>query len=100
MENQSIAERLVKHARQLASEGGNLYRSRAYRTAAQAVLALDRPVKEILEQEGTRCLRSVRGIGPHISWTISHLVRTGEFIPYSERKTRELPPSKTHAVPA
>jgi DNA polymerase (family 10) len=74
-----ISQRLAAYARVLESEAGNLFRVRAYRRAAALVETLDRPVAEIVAKEGRAGLKSMPGIGAHLSFTIAELVRTGEF---------------------
>lgn len=84
MDNRMIAQRLSRHARELASEGGHLYRVRAYRRAAQTILGLDQPLGEIVAQGGARRLRDLPGIGSHLALALEHLVRTGEFHTFEE----------------
>src|SRR5262245_2746395 len=84
MDNATIARRLTEHARQLDGHEGNIFRIRAYRRAAQIVLSLDRPVREILDEAGGNGLQELPGLGAHLAFTIEHLVRTGEFLTYEE----------------
>ncbi len=79
MDNHTIAQRLLDYANYLEAREGNLYRIRAYRRAAETVLGLDRPVREILDECGRRGLEALPGIGTHLSYTLETLVRTGEF---------------------
>ncbi len=79
MDNHTIAERLREYANYLESQEMNVYRVRAYRRAAETVLGLERPVVEIVEREGRAGLEALPGIGPHLSFTLEGLVRTGEF---------------------
>ncbi len=79
MDNQSIAKRLIEYASYLEAREANLYRVRAYRRAADTVLALDRPVSEIVSLEGREGLEALPGIGRHLSYTLEGMVRTGEF---------------------
>jgi DNA polymerase/3'-5' exonuclease PolX len=72
--NEELARRLREHARALDAEGGNLYRVRAYRRAAQTLLELDEPVVDVLERGGRRALEALPGIGSHISLAIDNLV--------------------------
>jgi DNA polymerase (family 10) len=84
MNNHELAQQLRHHARALEAEGGNLYRVRAYRRAAQTVLEIDETVALLLERGGRRGLENLPGIGSHISLAIESLVRTGQM-PVSER---------------
>jgi hypothetical protein len=79
MDNRTIAQRLAAHARELDSQAGNLYRSRAYRNAVETVLRLDHPLEEVVAQHGRKGLAALPGIGVHLAYTIERLVRTGEF---------------------
>jgi hypothetical protein len=79
MDNHTIAQRLREYANYLESQEMNVYRVRAYRKAAETVLALDRPLSEVVEKEGRAGLEALPGIGPHLSFTLEGLVRDGEF---------------------
>jgi DNA polymerase/3'-5' exonuclease PolX len=79
MDNRAIASRLIRHAHQLEAERANLYRIRAYRRAAATLLTLDRPVQQMVAEQGWPGLEQLPGIGPHLSYTIGELVRTGKW---------------------
>jgi DNA polymerase/3'-5' exonuclease PolX len=79
MDNATIARKLNEYATYLDGEEPNVHRVRAYRRGAETVLALRRPVKEIVEQEGRAGLEALPGIGASLAYTIEGLVRTGEF---------------------
>ena len=79
MDNQAIAERLIDYAHHLEARQASLYRVKAYRRAAETVLTLDRPVAEMVAEQGRDALEALPGIGSHLSFTIEGLVRTGEF---------------------
>jgi DNA polymerase (family 10) len=79
MDNRTIAQKLTSHAHLLESEHSNLYRVKAYRRAAETILGLDEPVEAIVTRTGRKGLRSLPGIGAHLSLAIESLVRTGEF---------------------
>ena len=70
MDNTHIADRLRAHASELARGGDNLYRVRAFRQAAMAVLALPEPVAAVAERGG---LERVPGIGRSLAKTIAAL---------------------------
>jgi DNA polymerase/3'-5' exonuclease PolX len=59
MDNRIIAECLRCHAQELDAEGGNLYRVRAYRHAAEIVVELAEPVSRIFERGGRRGLQAL-----------------------------------------
>jgi hypothetical protein len=79
MDNRTIAQALVKHARQLEMEQANLYRINAYRRAAATIRALDTPVAEMIAKEGFTRLKTIPGIGRHMAFAIERLVVTGDF---------------------
>jgi DNA polymerase (family 10) len=69
--NQEIAQKLRQHATELAKAGSNLYRVRAFRSAAMAVLGLPREVSEIVARGDARILEGVPGIGKSLADTIA-----------------------------
>lgn len=77
MTNHEIASQLRRHAGELAKTGNNLYRVRAFRQAAMAVLSLDRTVNEL----GPDGLKTVPGIGASLAETISRFAETGSWEP-------------------
>jgi putative hydrolase len=79
MDNRFIAQRLLDYACFLEGQEMNPYRARAYRKAAETVLRLERPLADIVQQEGRIGLEALPGIGEHLSYTLESLVRTGEF---------------------
>jgi DNA polymerase (family 10) len=68
VDNALIADRLRARASELARGGDNLYRVRAFRQAAMAVLALPEPVAAVAERGG---LDRVPGIGKSLAKTIT-----------------------------
>jgi predicted flap endonuclease-1-like 5' DNA nuclease len=79
MDNRTIAEKLNDYARYLEGEESNVYRVRAYRRAAEVVLAQDRPLSEVVAEKGRSALEELPGIGASLAYTIEGLIRTGEF---------------------
>jgi DNA polymerase/3'-5' exonuclease PolX len=79
MDNRIIARRLLEYAHGLEEREDNIYRVRAYRVAAQTILALERPLAAIVAAEGRKGLEALPGIGRHLSYTLNCLVTTGEF---------------------
>lgn len=71
MTNDQIARRLREHASELSRTGGNLYRVRAYRQAAMAVMGLPGPVT------GRDGLAAVPGIGASLADTIAEYAVRG-----------------------
>jgi DNA polymerase/3'-5' exonuclease PolX len=87
MDNNTVACRLLEHARELDAEGGNLLRVRAYRIAAQTIAELDEPVATFFEAAGRRGLRTLPGIGPHLARAIESLLLTGRLPPRRSVRT-------------
>ena len=75
MENTAIARELLRQARELAAQGDNLYRVRAYRRAAAELYGLDRPVKAIIAEAGSDGLMTLPGVGESLSRTIAELAQ-------------------------
>ena len=73
MTNQDIAKRLRERASELARGGENLYRVRAFRQAAFAVMGLEADVCRLVNAEGARALERVPGIGKSLSETIAQI---------------------------
>lgn len=69
--NHEIAQKLREQATELARGGDNLYRVRAFRQAAMAVLALPEEVAVLVASNGKRALEQVPGIGRSLAETIS-----------------------------
>jgi DNA polymerase/3'-5' exonuclease PolX len=76
MDNSTIARELLRQARDLAADGDNLYRVRAYRQAAGVIQALDRPVTDLIATCGLGGLRTIPGVGPSLAKTIAELAAT------------------------
>ena len=69
--NQEIAQKLREHATELARAGDNLYRVRAFRSAAMAVLGLPIEVADIVAAGRADELEQVPGIGKSLASTIA-----------------------------
>jgi Helix-hairpin-helix domain len=79
VDNSAIAQKLMDYARYLEAREANVYRVRAYRRAAETILALDQPVADLFEAEGPAGLEELPGIGPRLASAVEELVRTGEL---------------------
>jgi len=71
--NAEIARELRTRAADLARAGDNLYRVRAFRQAAMAVLALPEPVSDLVATAGPKALERLPGIGRSLADTIAGL---------------------------
>src|SRR5262245_27804256 len=83
LDNETAARRLEQAAHVIEANDANIYRVRAYRTAAQTVRELDRPAAEILRDGGRRALRELPGIGDRLAFALEQLLLTGH-IPHVE----------------
>ena len=79
LNNDQIARRLEDVAGLLQAQDANLYRIRAYRTAAETLRRLDRQVKEILDSEGLPGLVKLPGIGASLGRSIEQLCLLGRL---------------------
>ncbi len=77
--NEEAAKQLERAARGLEEQDANIYRVRAYRTAANTVRGLARPLSEILKECGRDTLRELPGIGDRLAATLEQLVLTGHI---------------------
>jgi DNA polymerase (family 10) len=74
MTNEQIARKLRDQASELARGGNNLYRVRAFRQAAMAVLGLTDEVESLVALGGPKALEQVPGIGKSLAETITGYV--------------------------
>ncbi|MBN9118942.1 MAG: hypothetical protein J0I06_07245 [Planctomycetes bacterium] len=73
--NQEIARKLRDAATELARTNNNLYRVRAFRSAAMAVLGLKGEVADLVAAGRTHELERVPGIGKSLADTITRYIR-------------------------
>ena len=73
MTNEEIARRLRERASILALGGENLYRIRAFRQAAMAVLGLPVEASSVVAVGGVNALERFPGIGKSLADTIARL---------------------------
>ncbi|MCZ2340694.1 MAG: hypothetical protein LC104_02725 [Bacteroidales bacterium] len=74
MTNEELSRKLRSHAAELAHAGDNLYRIRAFRQAAFAVLRLAQPAEDLLHQFGRAELARRAGIGASIAETLEEWI--------------------------
>jgi len=77
LDNERIAAVLDEIAALLEQQGANVFRVRAYRTAAHTLRSLERQAHEIVEAEGADALTRIPGIGVSLARSIDRLARTG-----------------------
>lgn len=82
--NQQLATIFRSMADLLSSQRANPYRVRAYRRAADALLAIDEDVTALVERQG---LEEIDGIGADLAKKIEEFLETGTIRAYEELKT-------------
>lgn len=82
--NQQLATIFRSMADLLSAQRANPYRVRAYRRAADALLAIDEDVATLVERQG---LEEIEGIGADLAKKIEEFLETGTIRAYEELKT-------------
>jgi DNA polymerase (family X) len=86
--NQQLAALFRSMAELLAAQRANQYRIRAYRRAADSILALEEDITKVGQRQG---LEDIEGIGKELAVKIQEFLETGSIRTYEELKT-PLPP--------
>ncbi|HEX8993053.1 MAG TPA: DNA polymerase/3'-5' exonuclease PolX, partial [Anaerolineales bacterium] len=89
MNNQQLAGTFSLIADLSEIKGEVIYKTLAYRKAAESIAGLDRDVNE-MQKEGK--LREIPGVGEAIAQKIDELLRTGK-LEFLEKLKKEVPPS-------
>ncbi len=89
MNNRQLAETLTQIADLLEIKGEVIYKTLAYRKAAESLAGMSRDVNDVWK-EGK--LREIPGVGEAIATKIDELMRTGK-LEYLEKLKKEVPPS-------
>jgi DNA polymerase (family 10) len=84
LNNQQLAVVFRSMADLLASQRANPYRVRAYRRAADSLLALDEDIADVARRHA---LEEIDGIGRELSDKIEEFLRTGTIRAYEELKS-------------
>lgn len=66
------------------------FKPRAYEKAAEAVLGLDKDVRQIYKEGGLKALEEIPGVGVSIAGTIEEMIKTGR-VKYYERLKKKVP---------
>jgi DNA polymerase (family 10) len=88
--NQQIVEKLQLIANLLEIKGEIIYKTLAYRKAADSLTELGRDVEDIWKEEGLKGLQAIPGVGKAIAEKIDELLRTGE-LGFLNRLSEEIP---------
>ncbi|MGA6826624.1 histidinol-phosphatase [Nitrospira sp. NS4] len=86
--NQQLAHLFQSMATLLATQRANPYRVRAYRQAAESILALEEDIGEVARRNA---VEDIEGIGKDLAGKIREFLETGKIRAYEELKT-PLPP--------
>jgi DNA polymerase (family 10) len=89
LDTRQVAALLQEYGQRTALRGGNPYRARAYRRAAENLVALTEPLEQIIEKGE---LRTIPGVGDAIAEIITTLAQKGTH-PSLEKLRRETPSS-------
>ena len=79
LDNRSIGAALNEAADLLQEQGANPFRIRAYRRAAETVIALEVPVARLLERSGRQALTALPAVGSGIAAAIDEMVHAGSW---------------------
>lgn len=97
--NFHIASRLRDYADLLISQGDGGFRSQAYRRAADVLTGLERPVDQILAEEGRAGLIALPAIGVGIAGAITEMVTTGHWSPLERLRGDVVPETLFRTIP-
>lgn len=79
LSNEEIASRLDEVADLLEAHSANIYRIRAYRSAASLLRGMAVPVEQLLKSQGIEGLEKLPGIGQSLAHAIEQLAVTGRL---------------------
>ncbi len=91
MTNKELADTFGLIADLLEIKGEVIYKTLAYRKAAESLTDLGRDVNDIWKQGGQKALLEIPGVGKAIAEKIEELLQTGQ-LGYLERLKAEVPP--------
>ncbi len=97
--NEDIADALERVGDLLEVQDANPFRVRAYRDAAGTVRGLDRPVEQMLREEGAEGLEALPGIGEALSRAIRELLTTGRLAMLDRLEGQVCPEDLFRTVP-
>ncbi len=79
LSNEEIASKLDEVAELLEAHSANIYRIRAYRSAASLLRGMAVPVRQLLKSQGIEGLERLPGIGQSLAHAIEQLAVTGRL---------------------
>jgi hypothetical protein len=97
--NAELADRLEEIASLLEVQEAGPYRIQAYRAAARTLRSLERPLGDLLEEQGTRGLVRLPTIGQSIARTLAELVESGSSALLQRLRGEHPPEDVLESVP-
>ena len=97
--NAAIASKLRQAADILAAQSADPFRVRAYRNAAQSLLAFPDDVRIVAERGGRKAIEAIPGVGTSIAASIIEIVTTGRWRFLDHLKGSASPETLFRAVP-
>jgi Holliday junction resolvasome RuvABC DNA-binding subunit len=97
--NDHVAALLERVADLLEEREENVFRVRSYRRAARVLRRMERPVAELLGEEGTRGLEGLEGVGTKLAASIREIVETGRLALLEELRSDASPTAVLQRVP-
>lgn len=97
--NAFIAAKLRQAADILAAQAADPFRVRAYRNAAQSILALADDLGSVAERGGRKAIEAIPGIGTSIAGAIAEMLATGRWRFLEHLKGAAEPEKLFQAVP-
>ena len=94
MHNEEVARIFNAIAEMLEIKGGNPFRIRAYRRAAENIEGLADDVATLIERD---TIEEIQGIGKDLAAKIREIATTGTFQEYEKLKA-EIPPGLTQVL--
>src|SRR3990172_4110588 len=92
MTNKDLAEVFTSIADLLEIKGEIIYKTLAYRKAAESLTDYGRDVNDVWREGGAKGLRQIPGVGEAIAEKIDELLTTGK-LEFFEKLKKEVPPT-------
>lgn len=91
MTNKELADTFALIADLLEIKGEIIYKTLAYRKAAESLASLGRDVRDIWKEGGQKALMEIPGVGKAIAEKIDEMLKTGN-LDFLEKVKKEVPP--------
>jgi putative hydrolase len=97
VKNKDIADLLNRIADLLDATGENPFRIRSYRTAAASVESVRQSLANLVQEEGTKGLSGLKGVGQKLAGLIEEYVEKGK-VEILDELEKEVPAEKLKAI--